>query len=176
MSQGRKISLVYGAGLSFGLVFWGLLAASGMGAILQSSYYVLSGLKIAGGLYLIWLAYLSARAAWQPPMQSDTVSGDKRWFLRGFLLNLSNPKTVIAWMAALSVGLEANSGSGAIIAATGVCSCVGFFNNALYSILFSYGGMMRGYQRFQRWINGVVGSLFALAGLGLIRSAFASRD
>jgi len=41
MSHGRKTSLIYGAGLSTGLVFWGVIAASGMGALLQSSLYVL---------------------------------------------------------------------------------------------------------------------------------------
>ncbi len=55
MSLGRKISLIYGAGLSVGLVFWGLVAASGFGMILQSSVYLLMTLKVFGGLYLLWL-------------------------------------------------------------------------------------------------------------------------
>lgn len=63
MSQGRKISLIYGAGLSIGLVFWGIIAASGLGIILQSSIYLLMTLKIFGGLYLIWIAFLSAKEA-----------------------------------------------------------------------------------------------------------------
>ncbi len=37
MNHGRKASLIYGLGLSCGLVFRGLIAASGMGAVLRSS-------------------------------------------------------------------------------------------------------------------------------------------
>ena len=61
MSKGRRTSLIYGAGLSTGLVFWGIVAASGMGAILQNSVYLLMALKIFGGLYLLRLAYLSVK-------------------------------------------------------------------------------------------------------------------
>lgn len=52
MSRGRKTSLVYGAVLSFGLAFWGLIAASCMGTVLQGSFYFLAALKFIGGLYL----------------------------------------------------------------------------------------------------------------------------
>jgi len=173
MSHGRKTSLIYGAGLSCGLVFWGIIAASGMGAMLQSSLYLLMVLKVIGGLYLLWLAYQSARQAIKPDQQHAVVASGQKWFVRGLLLNMSNPKSVLAWMAALSVGLDAGDGTEAVIAATAVCIAVGFANNALYSVLFSVGGMMRGYQKCSKWIGGIVATLFSFAGLGLIRSAFA---
>lgn len=172
MIHGRKTSLIYGTGLSLGLVFWGLIAASGMGAVLQSSIYLLMILKVFGGLYLLWLAFLSGRSAWRSDLENPVAVRDQSWLLRGLLLNMSNPKSVIAWMAALSVGLDSNDGIGAVVATTAVCIGIGFMNNALYSILFSIDGMMLGYRRFRRRINGVVATLFTLAGFGLIRSAF----
>lgn len=173
MSYGRKTSLTYSLGLSFGLVFWGLIAASGMGAVLQGSVYLLMGLKIVGGLYLLWLAFLTARSANLADPEDLPAPTEKRWFLRGLILNVSNPKSVIAWMTALSVGLDSNDGLQAVVATTVVCTAVGFINNALYSYLFSIGGMMRVYRRFRRRIDGAAAVLFSLAGLGLIRSAFA---
>ena len=173
MAYGRRTSMIYGLGLSCGLVFWGLVAASGMGAVLQSSLYLLMALKVLGGLYLIWLAVQSARSAMTPETEAVTASRGGRWFWRGLILNTSNPKSVIAWMAALSIGLNPDDGFAAIVAATGVCIAVGFFNNALYSVVFSTGGAMRLYRRARRGIDGVMAGLFALAGLGLIRSAFA---
>lgn len=173
MRHGRTTSLIYGLGLSCGLVFWGIIAASGMGAVLRGSLYLLPALKVLGGLYLLRLAFLSARAARRPETETNVDARDRRWFLRGLLLNLSNPKSVIAWMAALSIGLETNDGIGAIVAATLVCILVGFLTNALYSAVFSVEGMMRAYRRARRWIDGVVGVLFSVAGVGLIRSAFA---
>ncbi len=172
MSHGRKAGFKYGLGLSFGLGFWGLIAASGMGAVLQGSIYLLMVLKVLGGLYLLWLAFLAGRSAWRSDTKSPVESNNQGWFFRGLLLNLSNPKAVVAWMAALSVGLDSNDGIHAVAVATAVCIGVGFAIYALYTILFSIGSMMRGYQRFRRRINGIVSGLFALAGLGLIRSAF----
>lgn len=176
MSRGRNTSLIYGAGLSTGLVFWGIVAASGFGVILQSSVHLLMALKIFGGLYLIWLAFLSGREAICPDKQSLQVENDSKshlgWFIKGVVLNVSNPKSVVAWMAALSVGLGSNDNTTALLLGVVVCIVVGFFTNALYSVFFSFNGVMAWYQNASRWINGVVSGLFALAGIGLIRSAF----
>ncbi len=176
MSQGRKVSLIYGAGLSTGLVFWGIIAASGLGVILQSSIYLLMALKLFGGLYLLRLAYLSAKDAMQPEPESLLVSTDTEtslgWFIKGVILNISNPKTVIAWMAALSVGLGTNNSSTSLLLGVFVCIVVGFATNALYSIVFSFGGVMAWYQNARQMISGLVSGLFTLAGFGLIRSAF----
>ncbi|MAX52449.1 MAG: lysine transporter LysE [Methylophaga sp.] len=176
MKRGRKISLIYSAGLSFGLVFWGVIAASGMGAVLQSSVYLLMLLKVFGGLYLLWLAYLSGKSAFNPQVENindpSNIPTAKKWFIRGFLLNISNPKTVIAWLAALSVGLDAGDNMHALVAGVLVCVFVGFSVNAMYSLVFSFSGVMNIYQRISRWINGIASALFTIAGIGLIRSAF----
>ncbi|WP_371379314.1 LysE family translocator [Thalassotalea aquiviva] len=176
MSQGRKTSLIYGAGLSAGLVFWGIIAASGMGAILQSSIYLLMALKVFGGLYLLWLAYLSAKETIKSNSTKieiiDENTSGKKWFFRGVIMNISNPKTVIAWMAALSVGLGSNDGMLSLVSGLVVCMIVGFSTNAMYSICFSYRGVMNWYQRSSRWINGITSFLFSIAGIGLLRSAF----
>jgi len=176
MSVGRKTSLVYGAGESTGLVFWGLIAVSGMGAVLQSSVMVLTGLKILGGLYLLWLAFISARAAVNKETNPFTRKPEaqtflKQWFIRGLVLNISNPKSVLAWMAALSVGVNAQSSLGTLIASFFICVWVGYGVNFMISMLFSIPGMMRGYRRISQWINAAVAAMFALAGLSLLRSA-----
>ena len=77
MSYGRESGLKYGLGLSFGLAFWGLVAASGMGAVLQSSIYLLMVLKVLGGLYLLWLAFLSGRSAWRSDPEKPVESSDQ---------------------------------------------------------------------------------------------------
>jgi threonine efflux protein len=102
-------------------------------------------------------------------MTAQTQGG--RWFWRGLLLNLSNPKAVVAWMAALSMGLGQGTGTHAVAIATLICVGLGFVNYAGYALTFSLPGFMAGYRRSRRWIDGVVAGLFALAGLSLIRSA-----
>ncbi len=76
--------------------------------------------------------------------------------MRGVVLNLSNPKAVIAWIAALSMGLEVGGDVSHVIAATAICIALGFVNYALYAMAFSVPGVMAGYRRFNRWIEGIV--------------------
>jgi len=172
MRFGRREGLLFGLGLSAGLAFWGVIAASGLGAILQTSAHLLTALKIFGGLYLLWLAFQSGRSALSGSENKAATVNQDRWLWRGLLLNLSNPKAVVAWMAALSMGMGADSGSGQVILATILCSVLGVLNYSFHALAFSLPHFMAGYQRFQRWIEGVVAGLFAVAGFGLIRSAF----
>lgn len=171
MRYGRRASLIYGAGLSVALCVWGVLAATGMGALLQTSVTVLVVLKLFGGAYLLWLAWQSGRSAARPDADAVQEIAAGRWFWRGLILNLSNPKSVIAWMAALSMGLDPNATAGSVALTTLVCIAVAFFNNISYSLIFSLGGMMTAYRRFRRWIEGASAVLFGMAGFALIRSA-----
>ena len=132
----------------------------------------LTFLKIAGGLYLLWLAYQSARSAFKPSNVKSETLVNERWFWRGLFLNLSNPKAVVAWMAALSMGLGTGDGAMMVTAATFLCVILGLLNYMGYTLLFSQRGMMAGYNRLKRWIDGTVAALFAVAGFGLLRSAF----
>ncbi|MEM6887481.1 MAG: LysE family translocator [Pseudomonadota bacterium] len=172
MRYGRRASVIYGLGLSVALAFWGVLAATGMGAVLQTSVYVLPVLKILGGGYLLWLAWQAGRSALTPSNGDAGALATGSWFWRGLVLNLSNPKSVIAWMAALSMGLDPQDGVATVVATTLVCIAVAFFNNLSYSIVFSFGGMMALYRRAQRGIEGITAALFAAGGFALIRSAF----
>ncbi|MEM7193608.1 MAG: LysE family translocator [Pseudomonadota bacterium] len=172
MHHGRKSGLVYGAGLTCGLAVWGVLAVSGMGAVLQSSVYVLGLLKIAGGLYLLWLAISSFRDGRRGSIETRNIAADRRLFSRGFLLNLSNPKALVAWMTALSIGLDADDNLTAVSIAATLCIVIGYFVYVLYLMLFSLHGVMKAYRRFHRHIHNTMAVVFSAAAFGLIRSAF----
>ncbi len=175
--SGPRCGMTFGVGLALGLAFWGLVAATGLGAVLQASTHLLMALKIAGGLYLIWLAYGSARSAIHPPVASrdlghqDKGSG-QRLFAKGLMLNLSNPKAVVAWMAALSVGLGPGDGLLNLFLATFGCAVIGLVIYFAYAAAFSMSTVRQGYAQFRRWIDGLVSTLLAIAGVSLIRSAF----
>jgi len=173
MGSGRKSGLLFGAGLSVGLGVWGLVAAIGLGGVLQASSHALMILKILGGAYLIWLAWLSARSVSYPSKaHTSEPRRTSRGFWQGLILNLSNPKAVFAWMAVLSVGLGEGSDAGQVTLAASMCVMLGFAIYGGYALMFSTSGAMAVYARARRWIEGAVAGLFALAGVGLIRSAF----
>lgn len=172
MERGRRVSFTFSLGLTFGIAVWGLVAAAGLGAALQESVYVLTVLKVLGGVYLLWLAWQSMRAAATPLTEPGPVApAHGRWFLRGLMLNLSNPKTVVAWMAALSVGLEAGSTLWSIAVGFSICVTVALAVNLAYMTVFSLGGVMRTYRRIGRVVHGAMAGLYALAGAALLRSA-----
>jgi threonine/homoserine/homoserine lactone efflux protein len=171
MSAGRSSGLKFGLGLSLGLAFWGVVAATGLGALLQTTTTALFTLKVFGGAYLLWLAFQSAKSAKDNSDSFEPAPTGSRWFWRGLVLNLSNPKAVVAWMAALSMGLGAEQGNAVFLMATGVCVAIGFMNYAGHALAFSFDSVMGGYRRARRWIDTIVAGLFALAGLSLIRSA-----
>lgn len=171
MSAGRKNGLRFALGLGIGLDFWGIIAGTGLGALLEASAIALTVLKLFGGLYLLWLAYGSFRSAQNPaPLQTrDTMP--EAWLKRGLLLNLSNPKAVLAWMATLSLGVSPDNAPLQVVVSTAACAAVGFLIYIGYAVLFSMPRSMNIYARLRRWIEGTASVLFALAGFALIRSA-----
>lgn len=172
MAQGRASGIRFGFGLALGLAIWGLCAATGLGALLVASQTALVAMKIAGGAYLLYLAYLSARSAARPSASTQGIAPEGQAFRRGLLLNLSNPKAVLAWLAALSVGLGPDQGPGMVFAATGLCALIGLLNYMGWAMVFSTGRAMGFYARFKAWIDGATAAAFAALGLGLVRSAF----
>lgn len=174
MAHGRRAGVAVAVGLSFGLAAWGALAAMGLGAVLVASEKLLFALKLVGGAYLLWLAWGSGRAALRRDgADAAPTETPGRWFWKGFALNLSNPKAVFAWLATLAIGLAPGDGPATVVLATVFCSVLGLAIYLVWALGFSHWRVMAGYRRFRRWIEATTAALFAAAGLGVIRSAFA---
>jgi threonine efflux protein len=170
MARGRGAGLRMGLGLTLGLALWGVVAAAGLGAALARFEAGLIAIKLFGAIYLFWLAIGSARSAAQP-VQDLAPTTHGRWFWRGLILNLSNPKAVFAWMAALAVGLDPAAAAAELVPAVAMCMAIGLGNYLFWALVFSTPHAMRLYRRSRRWIDGAVALLFAGAGVALLRSA-----
>ncbi len=167
MSAGRLRGLAMALGLSVGLAFWGVLAAIGVGSLVAQSAVALTVLKLLGGAYLLYLAVVSWRSANVPASSvkvGATTAG--RQFRAGLILNLGNPKGVLAWVAALALG----SGGSADQNVWLVTACVlfGFVLYAVYALVFSVDRVMLAYRAAKRWVDRVFAVLFGGAGLRLI--------
>ena len=170
LRDGRRAAMLFAAGLALGLAAWGVVAATGIGALLQASATALTVMKLAGGLYLLWLALGAARSAARPGAPAPS-RGVRAPFLAGLMLNLSNPKAVAAWMAALSMGLGAGDEAGTLALATVLCALIGLGNYVGHALLFSLPGPTAVYARCRRGVEAAMAALFALGGLALLRSA-----
>ncbi|MGI9463754.1 MAG: LysE family translocator [Aestuariivirgaceae bacterium] len=175
LNRGRMPSLQLATGVVCGSAFWGVAAAAGMSAILASYAYALTVIKIAGGLYLLWLASKSLRSAMsdKPTDQASLAarSGTPlRMWTAGLLLHLTNPKAIMAWLATIALGVTASSPiwvSFAIVLGGIVISTVG---NLAYAVVFSTRPAANLYLRARRPIEFVFASFFGLAGIKLLMS------
>ncbi|MCJ8519891.1 threonine/homoserine/homoserine lactone efflux protein [Pseudorhizobium tarimense] len=175
MSQGRRAGLIIALGIFGGSATWATAAALGVAAILRHHAFALEILKIAGGLYLLylgWKAFRSARMkdADLPLAQRDATSTARRLLLRGYAIHVTNPKAIFAWLAIISLGLPEAAPASAIAAIIGLCLTSGLLIFSGYALLFSAPRALRIYQFARRRIEGAMSAFYCFAGLKLLTS------
>jgi threonine/homoserine/homoserine lactone efflux protein len=100
-SEGRARGFASVAGVSLGLAVVGVAAALGLGALIVASPWLFQTLRWAGAVYLLWLAWDAWRDALDAPEVVQTSDGLARYFRRGFVVNVLNPKAAVFYMAVL---------------------------------------------------------------------------
>jgi threonine/homoserine/homoserine lactone efflux protein len=100
--HGRRAGLFVTLGLCTGLVAHTAAVSLGVAALLKASPLAFTLLTVAGALYLLWLAWGAWRAgamrldAGAPPAQPASAL-----YLRGIVMNVTNPKVAIFFLAFL---------------------------------------------------------------------------
>jgi len=170
MAGGARAAALLGLGLAAGLAFWGLVAAAGLGALLVQSSVALTVLRWFGGAYLLWLAWQSARSAITPVAGGADIApvAERKLVLRGLLLNLSNPKAVLAWISILALGVGPTDDSSGLALTTALCAILGLVIYLAYAVLFSQATIRSGYRRGRRAIDAMAATFFGYAGLKLV--------
>ena len=175
MSVGRRSGIALALGVAAGSFAWALLAALGLSALLASYAYAITIIKIAGGLYLLWLAYKAFRsAASAHDIQATTLSGAMRtplgYATRGFAIQMTNPKAALAWIAIMSLGLHQDAPLWVALSIVVGTSVLSVIIHCVYALAFSTPVMVRFYSKARRWIQAMLGAFFALAGIRLLTS------
>jgi threonine/homoserine/homoserine lactone efflux protein len=173
MSVSRKAGIALALGVATGSFCWAMLTALGLSALLASYASALTIIKIAGGFYLLWLAYKSFRsAASAHDIEATTLSGSTRsvlgYAIRGLTIQMTNPKAALAWIAIIALGLQKNAPLWvglSIVIGTSVLSVIIHW---VYAVAFSTPVMVRLYSKARRGIQGVLGAFFAFAGIRLL--------
>jgi len=172
MRHGRKPAAAMAAGVVTMSFAWGLIAVTGLAALVIRYAQALAILKIAGGLYLLWLAFKSARSAMQKDAAPLVISAGEdnlgAMYRRGVLMHVGNPKAILAWVALMSLGVGAHASAEHLALAFGGCVLLGMLIFFGYAVLFSTAPMVKGYARARRWIDGTLSIVFAGAGARLL--------
>lgn len=175
MANGRSRGVALATGVITGSFIWATLAALGLSALLAQFAYALTGLKIAGGCYLLWLGWKNlrsaARANYGAVATADReVLSLKACYLRGLGIHLTNPKAIFVWISLVSLGLPAHAPAEVVYIFIGGAMVIGFTSFNMLAVLFSTEPMVRGYAKARRVIEGAMGLFFGLAGLKLLTS------
>lgn len=100
-TDGRKPGYAAVAGVALGLTILGILAALGLASLIDASPLLYATLRWAGVAYLLWLAWDSWRMAGDASEHAALGSSLSRYFGRGLITNLLNPKAALFYVAVL---------------------------------------------------------------------------
>lgn len=176
--QGRNAGLVSLAGVALGFVFYMLCAAVGITALVMAVPYAYDALRLAGALYLLWLAWQAIRPGGRSPFEVRALRADspRKLFAMGFLTNLLNPKIAVMYLSLLPQFIDPAQGNvfGQTLALGVAQIAISVAVNA--AIVFSAGAvaaLLAGHPtwaRMQRWLMATV-----LAGLAVRMATEARR-
>lgn len=173
--HGRKAGILITLGLCSGLIVHTSAAALGIAMIFQNSAMAFTLLKSIGAAYLLYLAWQAFHASIHTSALSDQARlSNKALYLRGILMNLTNPKISIFFLAFLPQFAAPEAGSmGAQLFLLGTL----FILVAL--LIFSWIAILAGTvstwftqsPKIQRRLHQIAGAVFAGLALRLLLSS-----
>jgi threonine/homoserine/homoserine lactone efflux protein len=110
--QGRKAGLLVTLGLCTGLLFHTAAVTFGLAALFKASALAFTVLKCTGAGYLLYLAWLSFRAGTETGSSAvaDRLNS-AALYRRGIIMNITNPKVSIFFLAFLPQFADPTKGS-----------------------------------------------------------------
>ena len=171
LAGGRAAGVATGAGLAAMASTWTLLALLGLDGVFRLVPPAYAAFKVAGALYLLWIAWTTWRAA-RRPLAAPEVGG--RWrslgqaALGGAAINLANPKSVLFAAAVLVVIFPPDLGAGAMTAAVLNHLVLELAFYALLAAVLSRPAVSRSYLRAKPLLDRIAASLMAALGLRLL--------
>lgn len=177
--RGWRVGLCVVLGLCVGIVGHTTAVALGLAAVVAASPMLFTAIKLCGAAYLLYMAW----GAWHAPVaveetaraqtQRDVLTFQTalKWAGRGTVMNLTNPKVLIFFLAFLpqfanpargSVGLQVMALGCVFMLAT----LLVFGSIACGSGLF--GQILQRSARAQRWLNRIAATVFGALALRLV--------
>lgn len=176
-------------GCVLGTVLWSALVGLGVAALLQQSAEIYHWLKIAGGLYLLYLGvgtFLKSRRAAHGTVAPDSAPGaglpDRKAaaaglrgpFAAGTLSSSLNPKVGLFFLALMPQFIPA--GSNTLLSALGLGAIFGAIGMAYFVVLVTVASRAMAWLKrpaVNEWLERVSSGILAALGLGVVASAFA---
>ena len=179
LHHGVRLGVWNAVGMQVANLIHVAVVAAGLGAILLASETVFTAVKWLGVAYLVYLGIVT----WRTPVRAFEDAADSETtvrgvFVHGFLVNITNPKGIIFFVAILPQFIDVarpQLPQYAILAVT--TFAVDLAIMTVYTALAARVLRVMKDPRQLRWVNRGLGSLFVAAGValaGLRRAATAA--
>jgi threonine/homoserine/homoserine lactone efflux protein len=171
LTAGKRASVFAALGCTAGIIPHLLASILGLSALLHTSALAFEALKFAGAAYLLYLAYATWRDRSAFAMNdAPTTTTARSLMLRGFLLNILNPKLTIFFLAFLPQFVTPASTAPALqmLVLSGVFMAMTFAVFVVYGLLANvFRRAVIESPRVQNWLRRSFAAAFAGLGLNL---------
>lgn len=171
--SGRRAGLLAAFAMMLGALVWAAAALYGLQVLFARFDWLYVAFRIAGALYLLYLAVMLIRHAGAPLPEADPSAiraGAWQGFVKALLLQLSNPK-VMVFMGSIFVSLLPAQPpvwmDATVLAIVAINEFTWF---ALLALLFSGGAARAFYRRTKLWLDRLMGGVLGLLGARLLAS------
>jgi threonine/homoserine/homoserine lactone efflux protein len=173
LAQGRVAGLAAMAGATTGILVHTMLVALGLSALIVAAPRVFLGLKVAGAVYLLWLAVQAIRhgSALRLPYRPAPRASLAATWASGLAINLLNPKIVIFFMTFLPQFVRADDPNAAArLVGLGLVFVLVANAITIPMILAAGGfaGLLRRHPRAARLLDWIFASVFAAFAANLL--------
>lgn len=164
--DGFKVAL----GLAAGTVIWASAALLGLNAVFHAVPLLFMAMKIAGALFLLWIAFQIFRHASAPiRMEGTDASGNP--FMKGFLTQIANPKVAVFFGSIFIAMLPSSVPLWMTVALIALVSFNELWWYTVVALFFGAGPVRRFYLRAKAWIDRITGLFLGALGLRLLWAA-----
>jgi threonine/homoserine/homoserine lactone efflux protein len=171
--SGRRAGLLAAFAMMLGALVWAAAALYGLQVLFARFDWLYVAFRVAGALYLLYLAVLLIRHAGAPLPEADPLAiraGAWQGFAKALLLQLSNPK-VMVFMGSIFVSLlPAQPPAWMDATVLAIVALNEFTWFALLALLFSGGAARAFYRRTKLWLDRLMGGVLGLLGVRLLAS------
>ena len=176
--RSRRSGLASAAGIATGTALWGLAGFFGISALFAAAPWLYLSLKVAGGLYLIYLGArlilstvrpqgkLKIEPARRGPIRSPQ-SAAAAWRL-GLLTNLSNPKTAMFVTSLFATTMPTEPTLALGLTAAAVMTAVSLTWYGIVAWVFASSLVAGWYARGVKLIDRIAGGIFILFGVKML--------
>jgi threonine efflux protein len=174
LMHGRRAGLLASLGIALGLSIHIVYSAAGLAAVIAHSVHWMMAIKIAGGVYLVWLGIQGLRsgasaAAVDAPMRAAPAS-PWRQIGGGFLCNALNPKAPIYFLALFTVVLSPDLPALTLVAYGAWIMVLQWLWFSLVATVFTHRAIRERLMRVRHVIDRAFGAVLLALGIRVLLS------